>query len=393
MCCLSICLCLAALLVVISSIQTIPLLVETSSLAVSVPRSLASPTLHPILVDCVVWLLPLLVCMVPLVTLLLRSLGNIAVFEAVLSKNITTGAPNSTATPPLLSKEQLQAGFSGIINGWKSQGYARTIALLVLLGVLALVEARARSRLSKIASVLRQSEDAVLTSEPGQHRAFEYEYKQGALARTYSGRSTGAHSVGSHRSYSSLSSASAGKRHLLLPEKVQLDLPSPSFLRDSDLDHGVYPELSYHAAHTAAPVPEYAELDRTFARPSGPRRMPSYYGSEHSYVLVPVPPARTMSKQSLMLPAMVRSRTCGSCSCGSAAETEYGEKPYWQATGPYAGPSSMHVAKQRSARLIEAMILGTVILISCILEGLGAVLKKTLLEDRRVGFNIRDADK
>ena len=119
-------------------------------------------------------------------------------------------------------------------------------------------------------------------------------------------------------------------------------------------------------------------------------------GSEHGYPAYLTPPVRSMSRQTLLLPQLVRSRSYASassrhsCSCGSAASAHsYGEKAAMSWNGPYSGPSSMDVIKQRNARLVEAMILGTVLVLSCIFEGVGAAIKLNLLEHRRVSDMMR----
>jgi hypothetical protein len=49
----------------------------------------------------------------------------------------------------------------------------------------------------------------------------------------------------------------------------------------------------------------------------------------------------------------------------------------------------MDIIKQRNARLVEAMILGTILVLSCIFEGVGAAIKLNLLEHRRVSDMMR----
>jgi hypothetical protein len=290
-----------------------------------------------------------------------------------------------------MSSDLLTQGFSGIVSDWKLQGYGRAVAVFVLISVVVLVETNVRARLGKIAVTLRESEEAILASGKGD------EYSGGShlpgLYRSYSGRSAGGYSQGS---YKSSHSAFEGKRHLMLPQKVELDLPSPSLMKDGDLEF-VYPELAYHPQ-----APDCGE--RQVSLPGGPRRMSSYCGSErsysssghqagseHGYPAYLTPPVRSMSRQTLLLPQLVRSRSYASassrhsCSCGSAASTySYGEKAAMSWNGPYSGPSSMDVVKQRNARLVEAMILGAVLVLSCIFEGVGAAIRSTLLEHRRV---------
>ena len=354
----------------------------------AVPRSLYSPVLHPILMDCLTVLLPIFICAVPAIALLLRSLGALTGFEAVLSQGISSSHANATLS---VSKEQVQQGFTLVISDWRLQGYARATALLVLIGLLATVETRVRSRLTKVIGLLRESEEAILSSGGKAETGYYGGSQLPVLARSYSGRSASGYSGGSD-----LSSCSSmgGKKHLMLPQTVQLDLPSPSLMKDGDLEYA-YPELAHRE------VPKYGEP--YIIRPGGPRRMGSIYGSERSYGdqaefgfachSRPATPIRSMSRQTLLLPQLVRSRTYASsrhsCSCGSGASAfEYEEKAsscQWQ--GPYGGPSSICVSKQRSARLVEGLFLGGFLLLSCIFEGLGAALKTTLLEDRRVSLS------
>lgn len=139
------------------------------------PKSVSKPVLHPLFVNALVFLVPIILCLLPNLFVLSRSLQSINGFQDFLpSLSKPSGRLDEVIGGMALpyngtNTEQRGDAISSITNGihtivqsWQTEGYIRALSAIALLLIIVLVEYAIQKRLSTSAAYLAEVEQAAL---------------------------------------------------------------------------------------------------------------------------------------------------------------------------------------------------------------------------------------
>ena len=407
---------LALLFIVLAGIRKIPLCHPDNTLTKEVPgRSLATPILHPILVNIFTLVMPILLCITPAVASVLNTFTASATLKASILDSV------SVYPAPVNATDTVSHELDATIQQWKIQGYGRALAFFALFLTVLLVEWRTLTRLAMASEYLCDAVAQVLPQDRFVHAQADekHSWRPQRPPSTLLSRSQSRASGMSKGSFAS----DRGQSHLL--PQLTYDLPSPSLMKD---ENNYDPAFAYSAS-----LPDLRSSSiagETSVRPSLSSRASSYYTgqvnlfgredarsdyiqdvSDHKYCS-PQYLARPSSRGSLMLSERSRSRSYASsdssrsgshvhssplshssshsscCSCLSRSGCSSSLKPLYlpcyQKTPEVPAPTYLELLRQRRNCLLEAGLLTIILLCIVFLETIYAGLASTILSDKRL---------